>query len=255
MKKIDLKDKVAIVTAAGRGMGIGIAKVFGEAGATVAVTYNANKENAEKLCEEIRAMGTKAEAFQLDQRKPEDCNHVIKEVVDTFGKVNILINNAGVNCRVDSLEFPEETWDCIVDTNMKGSFYLSCAAAQQMIAQGTGGTITSIASINGMIPLKGAVPYDASKAGIIMATKNLALDFGKYGIRVNAVAPGLMDAPGLDEAVPGWRESYEERSALGRIGQWEDIGNVCLFLSSEMASWITGQTIVADGGVTIAPAY
>ena len=255
MKAIDLNGKVAIITAAGRGMGIGIAKVFGEAGATVAVTYNSNKESAEKLCEEIRAMGTKAEAFQLDQSKTDECDRVIKEVIDTFGRVDILINNAGINNLIETLEFPEKTWDDIVDTNMKGNFYLSCAAARQMIKQGTGGSITSIASINGMIPLKAAAPYDASKAGIIMLIKNLALDFGKYGIRVNGVAPGLMDAPGLDKAVPGWREAFEERSALHRIGKWEDVGNVCLFLSSDLASWVTGQTIVADGGVMVAPAY
>ena len=252
---LDFRDKVVIVTGAGQGMGSGIARRFGQAGATVALTCRASREKAEAVRDEIRSYGVQAEVFQMDQTVPEESQRMVSEVVKTFGRVDILVNNAGININKDTMEITEEIWDAVLDTNVKGCFFCSKAAAKQMIAQGNGGSIVSIASINGFTPLPDGAHYGASKAGIIMLTRSLAMDFGKYGIRVNAVAPGLMDAPGLDQAVPGWRERYVSRAPLGRIGQWEDVGNVCLFLASPMADWVTGQTIVADGGVVLAPAY
>ena len=221
---LDFRGKVVVVTGAGQGMGVGIARRFGQAGATVALTCRSSREKAEAVRDEIRGYGVPAQVFQLDQSSPEDCARMIAE-------------------------------DRVMDTNVKGFFFCSRAAAKQMIAQGSGGSIVSIASINGYTPLPDGAHYGASKAGIIMGTRSLAMDFGQYGIRVNAVAPGLMDAPGLDQAVPGWRERYVSRAPLGRIGDWEDVGNVCLFLASPMAGWVTGQTIIADGGVVLAPAY
>ena len=252
---LDFRGKVVIVTGAGHGMGTGIARRFGQAGATVALTCRSSRSNAESVRDEIRSYGVQAEVFQLDQSIPDDSTRLMSEVAEQFGHVDVLINNAGININKDTMEITQDIWDSVVDTNLKGCFFCSKAAAQQMIRQKTGGAIVSIASINGFTPLPDGAHYGASKAGIIMLTRSLAMDFGKYGIRVNAVAPGLMDAPGLDQAVPGWRERYVSRAPLGRIGDWEDIGNVCLFLASPMASWVTGQTIIADGGVVLAPAY
>lgn len=254
-KMLDFKDKVAIVTGAGSGMGTGIAKTFAKAGANVAITYNSNEDAAKKIVSELEEFGVKASAFKLDQRKPQECARIAEKIYEEFGKIDILVNNAGLNINMDSLELTEEIWDKIMDTNTKGFFFMSREVAKQMIKANNGGAIVSIASINGITPLADAAHYGASKAGVIMGTRSLARDFGKYGIRVNAVAPGLMDAPQLDINVPGWRESFEERSALGRIGQYEDIGNVCLFLASPMSSWVTGETIIADGGVILAEAY
>ena len=252
---LDFRGKVVVVTGAGQGMGVGIARRFGQAGATVALTCRSSREKAEAVRDEIRGYGVPAQVFQLDQSSPEDCARMIAEVAAAFGRVDVLVNNAGININRGTLDLEEDVWDRVMDTNVKGFFFCSRAAAKQMIAQGSGGSIVSIASINGYTPLPDGAHYGASKAGIIMGTRSLAMDFGQYGIRVNAVAPGLMDAPGLDQAVPGWRERYVSRAPLGRIGDWEDVGNVCLFLASPMAGWVTGQTIIADGGVVLAPAY
>lgn len=255
LRMIDFTGKAVVVTGGARGMGVGIAKRFAQAGGDVAVTYCSHQEKAEELVEELRAMGSNANAFHMDQSRPEECEAMLKEVVSVYSKVDVLINNAGININMSTMELTEEVWDRVVDTNMKGFFFCSRAAARQMQTQEERGSIVSIASINAFTPLADAAHYGASKAGIVMGTKSLAMDFGPRGIRINAVAPGLMDAPGLDEAVPGWRESYISRAPLARIGQWEDIGNACIFLASPMAGWITGQTLVADGGVTLAPAY
>ncbi|MDR3729586.1 MAG: 3-oxoacyl-ACP reductase family protein [Oscillospiraceae bacterium] len=252
---LDFHGKVVVVTGAGHGMGTGIARCFGKAGATVAVTCHGSRDGAEAVCQEIREMGSPAEVFVMDQSSPDDCQRAMDEIAAKFGHIDALVNNAGININKPTMEISEEIWDAVMDTNVKGFFFCSQAAAKHMIAQGNGGAIVSVASINGFTPLPDGAHYGASKAGIIMGTRSLAMDFGQYGIRVNAVAPGLMDAPGLDAAVPGWRERYVSRAPLKRIGKWEDIGNVCLFLTSPLSDWVTGQTIIADGGVVWAPAY
>lgn len=252
---VNYTGKTVIVTGAAHGMGIGIAKRFAEAGANVAITYMSNAVNAEKLVAEMAEMGSDAAAFYLDQSQPTSCDEAMKAIHAKYGKIDVLINNAGININMNTMEITEDVWDKVLDTNTKGFFFCSRAVAKYMIADKIEGAIVSIASINGYTPLADGAHYGASKAGIIMGTRSLATDFGKYGIRVNAIAPGLMDAPGLDAAVPGWRESYVSRAPLARIGKWEDIGNICLLLASPLASWVTGQTITADGGVTLAPAY
>ena len=220
---LDFRGKVVVVTGAGQGMGVGIARRFGQAGATVALTCRSSREKAEAVRDEIRGYGVPAQVFQLDQSSPEDCARMIAEVAAAFGRVDVLVNNAGININRGTLDLEEDVWDRVMDTNVKGFFFCSRAAAKQMIAQGSGGSIVSIASINGYTPLPDGAHYGASKAGIIMGT--------------------------------GWRERYVSRAPLGRIGDWEDVGNVCLFLASPMAGWVTGQTIIADGGVVLAPAY
>lgn len=252
---VNYTGKTVVVTGAARGMGIGIARRFAEAGADVAITYHSDHAEYEKTLAELRELGSKASAYQLNQSSPEQCDAVMKRIHDDYGHIDVLVNNAGININMNTMELTEEVWDTVMTTNTKGFFFLSRAAAKYMIQDDVKGAIVSVASINGMTPLADGAHYGASKAGIIMGTRSLAVDFGRYGIRVNAVAPGLMDAPGLDQAVPGWRESYVSRAPLARIGKWEDIGNICLFLGSPLASWITGQTIVADGGVTLASAY
>lgn len=253
--ELNYAGKTVVITGAARGMGIGIAKRFAEAGANAAITYQNSEAAANSLVQELKALGSNAKAYKLDQSIPEECESVMTSIYGDYGKIDVLINNAGININMDTMEITEDVWDKVLNTNTKGFFFCSRAAAKYMIKGKVEGAIISIASINGYTPLAEGAHYGASKAGIIMGTKSLAADFGKYGIRVNAIAPGLMDAPGLDEAVPGWRESYVSRAPLARIGKWEDIGNICLFLASPLSGWITGQTITADGGVTLAPAY
>ncbi|QCJ44683.1 glucose 1-dehydrogenase [Bacillus sp. S3] len=256
-KAMDFSNKVAIITGGRAGVGRGIANRFAQAGANVVITYSSEAvaENAQNVAKEIEAMGVKSQAVYLDQRDIVQCKFMVEKVVEEFGKVDILVNNAGIYPHHNSLTIEESEWDNMLDSNLKGTFYCCQAAGNQMIDQGNGGSIINIISINAFRPMANGLAYGASKAGLAMVTRCLATDLGKYGIRVNGVAPGLIDAPGLDQAVPGWREKYNDRAPLGRIGNPEDIGDACLFLSSPLSSWITGQVLTVDGGITLAEAY
>ena len=179
----------------------------------------------------------------------------MRQAKEAMGRLDVLVNNSGLHGGTPSLELDQEIWDTLLETNLRGQFFCSQAAAKIMIEQGEGGAIVSISSINAVNPLDNALHYGASKAGIEMTTRCLAKDLGRYGIRVNAIAPGLMDSPNLELFGPGWKDRFVSRAPLGRPGEPEDIGNIAMFLSSPMSSWITGQVIVADGGVTLAAAY
>jgi NAD(P)-dependent dehydrogenase (short-subunit alcohol dehydrogenase family) len=263
MKGVNVKDmldftgKVVIVTGGSRGFGVGIAKRFAEAGADVAVTYftEANKELGDKVVKEIEAYGVKGLSVPLDQTDVKQCKAMIEEVVEKLGKVDIIINNAGMYPACKTLEITEEKWDVMNDTNCKGVFFCCQAAANQMIKQGTGGKIVNIITINAYRPMINCVHYGASKAGLAMATRGMALEFGQYNIRVNGVAPGVMSSPTLDKNVPGFRERYSKRAPAGRIGEAEDIADACLFFSSPLSDWVTGQVLYCDGGVMLAEAF
>ena len=140
-------------------------------------------------------------------------------------------------------------------SNLKGAFFCCQACAAQMVRQGRGGNIVNIISINGYRPLADSIAYGASKAGLAMTTRCLAVELGQYGIRVNGVAPGLMDGPTLDQNVPGWRERFCSRAPIARLGQPTDIADACIFYSSDLSSWITGEITMCDGGVMHAEAY
>lgn len=254
---LNFKGKTAIITGGSFGVGVGISKRFAETGANVVVTYFTEdlRPNAEKVVAEIEAIGAPAMAVKLDVRKKDESYEMIDKVVERFGSVDILVNNAGIYPHQDFFECTEEEWDNMQASNLKGAFFCCQAAASQMVKQGSGGSIVNIISINGYRPLADSIAYCSSKAGLAMTTKCLAVELGKYGIRVNGVAPGLMDAPGLDEAVPGWRERFCSRAPVARLGLHTDIADACIFFSSEMSSWISGEIIMCDGGVMNAEAY
>jgi len=254
---LDFRGKTAIITGSSAGIGVGIAKRFAETGANIVITYFSDdlKESAEAVVAEIEEMGTQAFAVKLDVRHSEESNRMVKEVVDKFGSVDILVNNAGIYPHQKFFECTEEEWDDMQASNLKGAFFCSQAAAKQMVVQGNGGSIVNIISINGYRPLADSTAYSASKAGLAMATRSMAVELGQYGIRVNGVAPGLMDAPGLDENVPGWRQRFESRAPVSRLGLPSDIADACIFYSSELSSWITGEITMVDGGIMHAEAY
>ncbi len=254
---LDFTGKTAIITGSGSGMGVGIANRFSETGANVVFTYfrEQSKKTAERCVAEIEAAGRKAMAVQFDVRNPEDSKRLVSEVVEHFGRIDMLVNNAGIYPHHDLLTVGEKEWDEMHDSNLKGAFFCSQAVANQMIAQKSGGSIVNIISINAYRPMINGLVYGASKAGLGMVTTCMAVELGKYGIRVNGVAPGLIDAPGLDENVPGWREAYSERAACGRIGTPTDIADACIFYCSELSSWITGEITMVDGGIMHAKAY
>jgi NAD(P)-dependent dehydrogenase (short-subunit alcohol dehydrogenase family) len=252
---LDYRGKTVIITGSAQGAGSGIAKRFAEAGAHVAVTYRTNREAAEKEIKELKNLGVDADCFFLDQKKTQDIDGVIQAVVKRFGSLDCLVNNAGIYPHKPSLEMTEADWDDMLETNTRGVFFVSQSAAKIMKEQKSGGAIVNVSSINATNPCVTLIHYGVSKAAVEMLTRCLAADWGRYGIRVNCIAPGLVDAPRLDEFVPGWRESYSSRAPLGRIVRPEDLGNACVFLGSGLASFITGQILTVDGGVLLAQAY
>ena len=213
------------------------------------IAYNCSADPAEELAAEIEAGGSRVLTFCADVRDPEQVRDMVDQTVEAFGRLDILVNNAGIFTVAPQIELTLEDWDAVFDTNLKGLFLCSRAAARHMIGQGDGGRIVNIASINGVHPgLGGTAHYDASKGGVIAYTKALADELAPHRIRVNAVGPGLIDAPGLRANAADLAESVEERMPLKRLGTPEDIGNAVLFLASPASDWITGQTLFVDGG-------
>ena len=252
---INFTGKVVVVTGGGSGMGTRMADCFAKAGAYVVFTSCKHEAEAEKAVQMLEQYGHRVLGIKMDQRDVEQCRSAMRQAKEAMGRLDVLMNNSGLHGGTPSLELDQEIWDTLLETNLRGQFFCSQAAAKIMIEQGEGGAIVSISSINAVNPLDNALHYGASKAGIEMTTRCLAKDLGRYGIRVNAIAPGLMDSPNLELFVPGWKDRFVSRAPLGRPGEPEDIGNIAMFLSSPMSSWITGQVIVADGGVTLAAAY
>lgn len=254
---LDFRGKTAIITGGSAGVGVGISKRFAETGANIVVTYFTDdlKPSAEIVVKEIEDLGASAMTVKLDVRFAEESKRMVEEVVTKFGSIDILVNNAGIYPHQKFFECTEKEWDDMQASNLKGAFFCCQAVAKQMVAQGNGGNIVNIISINGYRPLADSIAYSASKAGLAMTTKSLAVELGKYGIRVNGVAPGLMDGPDLDKNVPGWRQRFEDRAPVSRLGLHTDIADACIFYSSELSSWITGEITMVDGGVMHAEAY
>ena len=244
-----------IVTGGASGAGVGIAHRFAEAGANVAITYHSNGAAAAEKVEALRAFGGKAEAYALDQRDVDSIPGVLNAIARDFGGIDVLMNNAGIYPHQNNLDMSREEWDEMQESNTRGVYFLCQVAAKIMKEQKDGGAIINVSSINATCPSDTLVHYGTSKAAVEFLTRGLAHDWGKYGIRVNCIAPGLIENPMLDTWVPGWRQSYCERAPLGRLVRPEDLGNAALFLGSPLASFITGQILTVDGGVLMAPAF
>jgi 2-dehydro-3-deoxy-D-gluconate 5-dehydrogenase len=258
---LDLTGKSAVVTGGAAGIGFGIARRLGEAGARVAVA-DVNAAAAERAAARLRELGSAAQAVTADVRSTTDVRWLMERVVGAHGGVDILVNNAGIFPLRPTMALGEEEWDRVLDVNLKGAFLCAQAAAQHMIAQGTGGVILNIASIDSLHPSAvGLAAYDASKGGLLMLTKNLALELAPRGIRVLALAPGGITTEGTQaqsEQVRGSGIDLEEmarrflaRIPLGRMGEPDDIGRVALFLVSDAAAYMTGTLVVVDGGVLL----
>ena len=246
---LDFTGKVVIVTGSGSGLGSGIAVRFVQAGASVVVNYFKSEERAETMVTDINAQGGKAIAVQADVTKKEDVQRLVAETVKAFGRVDVLVNNAGVYPLSSLVEMSEEEWDLVVDANLKSVFLCTQAVAKQIIAQGDGGAIVNISSIEGVNPAPMHSHYNAAKGGVLMHTKASANELGEHGIRVNSVSPGLIWRKGLDEAWPDGVERYKQAAPLKRLGLPDDIADACLFLASPGARWITGANLFVDGGV------
>lgn len=250
LKEDCLKGKTAIVTGARRGIGRSIALAMAAAGADIAVCDISGEDG---LLEETRAsLRPSGLALQADISRPQDVSRVITRVLESFGKIDILVNCAGVWIPGETLvECPEEHWDTVIDTNLKGT-YLCCQAGARAMIPRKSGSIINISSQVGLTPGPGGGAYSVSKAGIIMLTRQLALELAEYGIRANAVAPGIVKT---EFNAPFWKELQAEKQTsgmvpLGRLAEPEDIAQTVVFLASEGASYITGEIIAINGGWT-----
>ncbi|MEO7125420.1 MAG: SDR family NAD(P)-dependent oxidoreductase [Nakamurella sp.] len=249
----DLSGQVAVVTGAGGGVGSGIAMQFARAGASVVLHYRSSAKAAEAVWRQIVDAGGHAIVAQADITDEASARSVIAEAVRAYGRVDALVNNAGVQ-PVEPLEgMTAAAWHEVVDVNVMGTFIMTQAAAEAM--RETGGSVTHIASIEGLHPADGHAHYCSSKAALIMHARTASLEYGKYGIRVNSVSPGLIDREGLEEAWPEGVARYRASAPLGRLGRSTDIGNACVFLASSMAAWVTGTNLTVDGGVSNHPTW
>ena len=243
-----LRDRIALVTGAASGIGAATARRFAREGAAVAIN-DAKPEGLEAVAGEIRAAGAKALVLPGDVTKKGDCERLVQDVTRTFGRLDILINNAGINRDAMAAKMTEEQWDAVLSVNLKGTFLCAQAALPGMRERAWGRVVntSSIGSLGNI----GQANYAASKAGVIGLTKTLALEYAKYGVTVNAIAPGPVMTAMLAGVPDAIRERIIAQVPVGRIASPDEIACVHVFLASDEASFITGQVIFADGGMSV----
>ncbi len=251
LELFDLTGKAALVTGGTRGLGEVSAMALAKAGANVAVCGR-NKVDLDRVSGAIRGLGRKAGGFVLEVTSKVSVTSGVEQILKEFGKVDILVNNAGVNHRVPVLEYPEEMWDLVINTNLKGYLLVAQAVVPQMIERGYGKVI-NMSSILGAVALPNQLAYASSKGGVDQMTKVMALEWAKQGVRVNAIGPTYFET----ELVAQLRNDPErfnfinERTPMGRWGYPPELEGIVIFLASPASDFITGQTIYIDGGWTI----
>lgn len=247
-----LDDKVAVITGGGRGLGQQIAQAYVEAGAKV-VLCSRRVENCEYVKSEIEAAGGTALALQLDVTNPDSIAQVTAKTVETFGKIDILVNNSGTSWGADSLEMPLDAWMKVMQTNLTGTFFMSQSVGRQMKKQG-GGKIVNISSVAG---LRGqdpegldAIGYSASKGGVIALTRDMAVKWARYNINVNAIAPGFFLTKMTKDVLAHAGDRVVANTPIKRIGGERDLQGAALFFASDASNYVTGQVLPVDGGAT-----
>lgn len=249
-----LLGKTALVTGAAQGVGKGIALELARAGCSVAVNYRSQSELAGETVDEIRKMGGQAFSLLADVRSSAQVRSMFRILAKKFEKLDILVNNAGTQTWAPLLDLRESDWDRDIDTNLKGAFLCLQAAARWM-RQTNGGSIINIGSGCNKVPFPRLVSYSASKGGIEMLTRVAATELGHYGIRVNCVAPGAILIERTRREDPQYESTWAQQAPIGRVGMPEDVGNAVVFLASDQASFVSGQTLWVDGAAFTRPSW
>ena len=239
-----LENQIAIITGAAKGIGAGSAKVFADAGATVVIW---DVLDASPVAEEIKNQGGSALYQKVDITQKEEIERAVKAILDLYGKIDILVNNAGIIRDKSFMKMSDQEWDQVLDINLKGAFN-TCKVIVPIMREAGYGRIVNTSSINGLVGAFGQVNYAASKAGIIGFTKSLAKETGKYGITVNAVAPGFIKSDMTDSMPEEVVQAGIKQIPVGRIGEPEDIGHAYVYLASKEAGFVTGFTLSVNGG-------
>ncbi len=256
---LDFTDRTVLVTGAGSGLGSGVARRFAEAGAGVVVSYRSSAGGARAVVAAIEAAGGRAVAVKADVTREAEVEALIESAIGAFGRLDAVINNAGIYPMVPLAEMTESDWRETVDANLTSVFLVTREASRRMIAQAasrsrpsgaTAGAIVNVASIEGYHPAPSHSHYATAKAGVLMHTRAAALELGGQGIRVNSVSPGVIWRQGIEDAWPDGVERWHGAAPLERLGHPEDVADACLFLASPAARWITGADLKVDGGVT-----
>ena len=245
-----LKNKIALITGAGRGIGRAIAIALAKEGAEVVINYNGSEERAKEVKQTIEENGGKASIYKCNVSDFVACEAMIKEIVKEYGHLDILVNNAGITKDGLIMKMKEEDFDSVLNVNLKGTFNTIRHSARQMLKQRSG-KIINISSVSGILGNVGQANYAASKAGVIGLTKTMARELGSRGITVNAIAPGFVDTEMTEVLSEEIRENACKQIILGRFGKPEDIANTAVFLASDKADYITGQVISVDGGMNV----
>ena len=249
LNRFSLQNKVAIITGAGRGIGRTLAIGLSEAGADV-VIVSRTIDQVEQVASEIKKLGNKVLPLKVDVTNQKDLSFMVDQTIEKFGKIDVLVNNAGVTIKKPSLEISQEDWDYIMDTNLKGMFFCAQIVGRNMVSNKSGSVI-NISSVASQVAIKNSSIYCASKGGLMQITKALAIEWAEYNVRVNAIAPAYIDTPLLSwlKDKPEVLNSIENRTPMARLGKPDEILGSAIFLASDAASYITGETIYVDGGL------
>lgn len=247
---MQLEGKSALVTGGTRGIGRAIVVALAKAGADVALTYNSNEALAQEVVSEVQALGRKAKAIKVDVSIMDEAASAIDETAKEFGKLDILVNNAGVTKDTLLMRMSESDWDLVIDTNLKGVFNTTKAAIRPMMSQKRGKVI-NITSVVALTGNPGQANYCASKAGVIGFTKSVAKEVASRNITVNAIAPGFIETDMTGKLNDAQKDALLGLIPLKRAGKPEDIANTVVFLASDAGDYITGQTLVVDGGMAM----
>jgi glucose 1-dehydrogenase len=260
---IDLTGQVALVTGGSSGIGAGCAVALGRAGAAVAVNYHGSREGADEVATSIREFGGRAVTIKADVSCPEDVERMLTETTGAFGRLDILVANAGLQRDAPTETMTLADWQRVIDVNLTGQFLATQAAIRQFLTQGPAphsralGKVIAMSSVHEVIPWAGHVNYAASKGGVMLLMKSLAQEFASRRIRVNGIAPGAIKTP-INESV--WSDPDQAQQLLRlipyrRIGEPEDVAHACVWLASDLSDYVTGTTLFVDGGMTLYPGF